>query len=205
MNTQLSRRHFPALVVFAGAVIYRFGAALVADSHPGWLHNFAPVTAIALCGALLFPRRLALWLPLAILLASDLVLNAHYGASMLSAGLLLRYGALVLVALLGMALQGRPRFFPVIAAAAGSSLLFYVVSNTGAWLAAPEYARTLAGWIQAQTVGQPGYPPSWLFLRNAFLADVGFTAVFMVAYSARAVALFGRRSPLLSLFRPATQ
>lgn len=192
MKTNLSRSSFAALLVFAGAVIYRFGAAFAADSHPGWLHNFSPVTAIALCGALLFSRRLALWLPLAILLASDLVLNIHYSAPFLSPELLLRYGALALVALLGVALRKQPRFLPVIAASAGGSLLFYVVSNTGAWLAAPEYARTLAGWIQSETVGVPGYPPSWLFLRNSLLSDVGFTAVFMAVRSASQIRLFVR-------------
>lgn len=194
MKTNLLKSPWAALLVFAGAVIYRFGAALAADSNPAWLHNFAPVTAIALCGALLFPRRLAFWLPLAILLASDLVLNAHYGAAFLSPELLLRYAALALVALMGMALQSRPRFLSVIAASVGGSLLFYLVSNTGAWLVAPEYAHNLAGWIQAQTVGQPGFPPSWLFLRNALLSDVGLTTVFMAVYSTRSIRPFARQA-----------
>lgn len=194
MNSNPLKSPFAALVVFAGAVIYRFGAALLADSHPGWLHNFAPLTAIALCGALLFPRRIALWLPLAVLLASDVVLNLHYKAPILSAELLLRYGALALIGLMGLSLKGSPRFLSVVGAGAAASVFFYVVANTGAWIAAPEYAHNLAGWVQAQTVGVPGFPPSWLFLRNALLGDVAFTAVFMACYSPASSALFTRLS-----------
>lgn len=141
-----------------------------------------PLTSVALCGALLLPRRMALWLPLAVLLASDLVLNAHYRAPILSGELLLRYGALALIGRMGLALRASPRFLTVVAAGAAASLVFYVIANTGAWIAAPEYAHNLAGWMQAQTLGQPGYPPSWLFLRNALLSDVGFTALFMACY-----------------------
>ena len=34
---------------------------------------------------------------------------------------------------------------------AAASVFFYVVANTDAWIAAPQNAHNLAGWIQAQT------------------------------------------------------
>jgi len=42
MKTTPFKSPLAAFVVFAGAVIYRLGAAWLADGHPGWLHNFSP-------------------------------------------------------------------------------------------------------------------------------------------------------------------
>ena len=57
-------------------------------------------------------------------------------------------------------------------------MIFYVVSNTGSWLYEPGYAKTFAGWLQALTIGLPGFPPTWLFLRNTLLGDLFFTLLF---------------------------
>jgi hypothetical protein len=60
------------------------------------------------------------------------------------------------------------------------SLVFYVASNTFSWIydiaiQMPNgYAPTLAGWWQANTVGVAGFPPTWLFLRNAMAGDLFF-------------------------------
>lgn len=51
------------------------------------------------------------------------------------------------------------------------SLIFYLAANTFAWAAYPGYAKSLAGWIQCQTTGLPGFPPSWMFLRNMLFGD----------------------------------
>jgi hypothetical protein len=67
-----------------------------------------------------------------------------------------------------------------------NALLFYVVTNTLAWWANPHYAQSVAGWVQSLTVGRPGFPPTWMFFRNAILADLAFTGVFFgVLYFAR--------------------
>ena len=57
------------------------------------------------------------------------------------------------------------------------ALLFYLVTNTAAWINLP-YAKTLAGWMQAITLGLPGYPPTWQFFRNSLLSGGLFTALF---------------------------
>ena len=62
----------PALTLFIAAVFYRIFAGYCGAEN-SWLLNFSPVAAIALCGPVIFPRRVALVLPLAILLASDMV------------------------------------------------------------------------------------------------------------------------------------
>jgi hypothetical protein len=55
--------------------------------------------------------------------------------------------------------------------------LFYFASNTLAWAHDPDYAKSLAGWWQANTVGLPGYPPTWTFLRNALAGDMVFVVL----------------------------
>jgi hypothetical protein len=57
------------------------------------------------------------------------------------------------------------------------ALLFYIVTNTAAWVSLP-YAKTLAGWIQAITTGLPGYPPTWEFFRNTLMSGGIFTGLF---------------------------
>jgi hypothetical protein len=61
------------------------------------------------------------------------------------------------------------------------ALLFYLITNTVAWLQNPEYSKTLLGWIQALTTGLPGYPPTWTFFRNTLLSGGLFTGLFVGA------------------------
>lgn len=168
----------PAIVLFLVAVLYRIvlGFAGGADS---WLPNFAPVAAIALCGPSLFPRRIALGLPLAILLASDVVLNLHYGVAVLTGEMLARYAVLLVIALVGLRLSAHKRLGSLLIASAAGATGFYLVTNTVSWLTAPEYAKTAAGWIQAVTIGLPGYPPAWMFFRNSLVSDLAFTLLFV--------------------------
>jgi len=58
------------------------------------------------------------------------------------------------------------------------ALLFYLVSNTVSWLVNPVYAKTIAGWVQALTVGLPGFPPTWVFGLKSLLGTGLFTGLF---------------------------
>lgn len=167
----------PAIVLFVAAVLYRIVIAFSGDA--GWAMNFAPLAAIALCGPSLFPRRLALTLPLAILLVSDVILNWHYGAAFVTGEMFVRYLALFAVAMLGLRIAAKPRVGTYALASIGGSLGFYLLTNTVSWLTAPEYAKTAAGWVQALTVGVPGYPPTWTFFRSSLAGDLAFTMLFI--------------------------
>jgi hypothetical protein len=121
----------------------------------------------------------ALILPLAILLLSDLVLNFHFGAALITGEMLARYGALALVALLGLRLRDTRRVGTFLLASLAGSTGFYLITNTVSWLTAPGYAKTVAGWGQALTVGLPGYLPTWMFFRNSLVSDACFTLAFI--------------------------
>lgn len=163
------------------AVIFYRTLAMSGIDRIEWLPNFAPVTALALCGAIFLPWRYALGLLLGGLLVSDMLINAAHGLALVSVEMLPRYLALGLVFAIGLALRNHPRLPLIFGATLLSAILFYVITNTFAWLGSPLYAPTLAGWIQAQTVGLPGYPPSWVFFRNAVAGDFLFTGVFLAA------------------------
>jgi hypothetical protein len=54
----------PAILLILAAVAYRIVTGLAIISGSTWLSNFAPLAAIALCGALYFPPKLKFTLPL---------------------------------------------------------------------------------------------------------------------------------------------
>lgn len=56
-----------------------------------------------------------------------------------------------------------------------ASVAFYLLSNSFTWALGGSYERSLAGWWQANTVGVPGYPPAFLFLRALLVSQVVFT------------------------------
>ena len=172
-----------AVILLVAAVVWRVLLGVTHSADFGWLHNFAPLSAIALCGAAFLPRRLALALPLAALFVSDLMLNFHYSkthadVSLLSTEMLARYGALALIAGLGWMLRKTPRISLMLAGAMAGSGIFYLISNTASWLTEPQYAKTLAGWVQALTTGLPGYPSTLWFYRHTLISDLVFTALF---------------------------
>ena len=166
------------LVVVAFRVV--LGATQMNLHELTWLHNFSPLAAIALCGAVYLPRRVAFVFPLAALLLSDLLINARYGVALVTPEMLPRYGALGLIAGLGWMLRNTPRLGWMLAGSVAGSVMFFLVTNTGSWLAEPRYAKNVAGLIQALTTGLPGVHPTTLeFFRNTLVSDVVFTALFV--------------------------
>ncbi len=181
----------PALILILSAVAYRIAAGLLIHSGTAlWLSNFAPMAAIALCGAAYFPRKFKFTIPLGALFVSDLVLNYIYGAPLLQAQMLGHYIALFLVGLIGFALQGRASLKTLLPASILGSIIFYLIVNTFSWLSDPGYAKNFAGLIQAQTVGLSQYSatPTWMFFRNTALSDLFFTLLFVACMN------FGRRT-----------
>ena len=148
------------------------------------------MAAIALCGAAYFPAKFKFTVPLGALFISDLVLNYIYGAPLLQAQMLGHYIALLLVGLIGFAMQDRASLKTLLPASILGSIIFYLIANTFSWLSEPGYARNFSGFIQAQTVGLPAYSstPTWMFFRNAILSDLFFTLLFVVCMN------FGRQT-----------
>ena len=155
------------------ALVYRISAPFV---H--WLPNFAPLMAIAFCGSVYTRRKSALLFPLIALALSDLFLNAYYHAPLFGMAVLARYFCYGAAAWLGLAVARHKSWVALLGGALGCSVLFYLVTNSLAWLADPVYAKSAAGWLQALTVGEPGYPSTIFFFRNTLAGDLAFTLFF---------------------------
>ena len=172
----------PALILVLSAVAYRIAMGLLIHSGQAtWLSNFAPLAAIALCGAAYFPTRFKFAVPLGALFLSDLFLNYLYGAPLIQGQMISRYVALALVGWMGFALQNRASFKTLLPASLVGSAIFYLITNIFSWLSDPGYVKTFAGLIQSLTVGLPEYSatPTWMFFRNTILSDLFFTLLFV--------------------------
>lgn len=156
--------------------------------------NFSAVYALVFCGGVFLPRKLAWWLPLLTLFISDLLLNLHYrhlyevdpgrySAPMefFNPYLLANYLVYFLLIWFGTRLKPSSKWWNVVGGGVLGALGFYVTSNTASWLELPGYAKTLAGWIQALTVGLPGYPPTWMFLLKTLASGGLFAGLFVAA------------------------
>lgn len=175
----------PAFLLVLLAVAYRITTGLMIHSGATWLSNFAPLAAIALCSAAYFPSKLKFSLPLVTLFLSDVILNYHYGASLLDAHIVGRYLALVLVGVIGVLLQNRVSLTTMLPASVLGSSIFYFVTCAFSWLSDPGYVKNFGGLIQAITVGLPQYSatPAWMFFRNSLLSDLLFTLLFVMCMS----------------------
>jgi hypothetical protein len=181
----------PALILIVVAVAYRIVTGLAIISGTTGLSNFAPMAAIALCSAAYFPARYRFTVPMIALVFSDVVLNLHYRFSLISPFVLSHYVAFALIGWFGFLLRDRAGFKTLLPASLAASLVFYCLTNTVSWIFDPGYPKTLAGFVQAQTVGLPVYggtTPTWMFLRNTAVSDLFFTLLFVACMN------FGRQT-----------
>jgi hypothetical protein len=149
--------------------------------------NFSVTYALCFCAGLCLPRRLAWTVPLIVVVVTDLLLTflyyqpKDYTLLAFARDQSGNYVAYALLIWLGCALGGKKRSFAVLwGGGILGAILFYLISNTGAWLG-PGYAKTWADWIRALTTGQPGYPPTWEFFRGTLLSGGIFSGLFVGA------------------------
>jgi len=159
---------------------------------PGLLPpNFSAAYAFAFCAGVCFAGAMAWWLPLGVMLATDIGLNFYYQYTGIDpnvwspanvANLTINYAAYAVLILLGRGFKAQKSFLKLLGGGLLGAVLFYFLTNTASWFFNPfhnpEYTKTLAGWILALTKGTGGYPPTWEFFRNTLLSGGLFTALF---------------------------
>lgn len=169
-----------ALVVFVLAAGWRVLAA-----HTPALWNFAPMMALTYCAAVYFRDRRWWLVPFAALLASDLYLDYHYattfGETWRWPSAAVRLVCFAAALPIGRFVAQHKSWTKLLGGTLAASFLFYVATNTDAWIRDPSYAKTAAGWLQALTVGRPEFPPTLLFFRNTLVSDLLFVAAFALA------------------------
>lgn len=161
MNLKINRT-----LILIVLTLVAFGVIMRLVPHPA---NLAPVGAIALFAGAVLPRKLAWWLPLAIMMASDMVLGTYDG-------ILFTWAGFLLVALFGMTLRGASNWLRVPFGALGASVIFFIVSNFGTWLQGGMYEHTWAGLVLCYEMALP-------FFRNTFVGDLAYSSLLFGAYA----------------------
>lgn len=160
--------------------------AFAATRWPGLLPpNFSAAYALIFCAGVYFPKRLW-WLPLATLAATDIALNIYYatrfGVESFRLTVLANYAGYAFALWLGRRFGPHASFTSLLGGGILSAIVFYLVTNTIAWLfnpfGNPEYTRDLVGWLTALTKGTAGFMATWEFFRNTLLSGGLFTALF---------------------------
>jgi hypothetical protein len=157
---------------------------------PGLLPpNFSVAYAFAFCAGVYFGGALAWWLPLGVMLVTDIGLNCYYASHGIQVwdlsnleNLFFNYAAYAGLIFLGRRFKPGSSLIGLLGGGLLGAILFYLITNTAAWLFNPfhnpEYTKTLTGWIIALTRGTGGYPSTWEFFRNTLLSGGLFTALF---------------------------
>jgi hypothetical protein len=169
----------PFLLLIASVILLRiapsFGGSEAVRAMAGW----SPLMALALCGAAFFPRRCAVGAGLAAVVVPHFIINLVQGFPLWDAYLPTLVVAVVAVAVFGASVGKKAPVVVFAGASLFSTVLFHLVSNTVSFFTEPSYAPTLAGWLQCQTTGLPGFPPTWLFSLKQLAGDLLFTLTFV--------------------------
>ena len=136
-----------------------------------------------------FPRRQAWWIPFTLILATDCLLDIYYwrvlginpfqGASLVAmAG---NYAGFAMIIGLGRCFQRTTPWAGLVGGGLLAAIIFYLITNTFAWMTLRDYPKTLGGLLQALTMGLPGWPHTWEFFRNTLTSSGLFTGLFAAA------------------------
>lgn len=132
--------------------------------------NFAPIAAVAIFGGALLPRRFAIAVPLAAIVATDFIIGFHDL-------ILVTWGSYALIALgSNILLSKRHSFLRGVSVTLASSIFFFVTTNFAVWLTSGMYARTWNGLIECFTLALP-------FFRNTLASDLFYVSAMFGLYS----------------------
>jgi hypothetical protein len=144
--------------------------------------NFAPITAIAIFGAIRYGSRFAAAVvPLLALLISDLAREVLYRNGFaqewgLYRGMWVVYGTTALIGLISRRAQGTRSPTVIAATTLAGSSLFFVVTNFAVWASGALYPLTAEGLATCYLAAVP-------FFRNALLGDFTYSAVLFAVWA----------------------
>lgn len=129
--------------------------------------NFTPVAAIALFSGVYLNKKQAFFVPLSLMIASDLIIGLHNT-------IIFTWGSFALITLVGFWLKKHKSILGTLSFSLVSSVLFYIITNFGVWLMG-WYPPTLAGLATSYIMALP-------FLRTFTLATLVYTTVLFGIY-----------------------
>jgi len=128
--------------------------------------NFSPVLSMAFLGGMYLKGRQAVLAPLALMVISDLIIGFYPLMA-------ITWGSIVLISILGLWLKERKSFINILSGSIFSAVIFFIVSNFGAWLTL--YPHTVDGLRQCYILAIP-------FFRSSLVSTVAYSLVFYAAY-----------------------
>jgi hypothetical protein len=132
--------------------------------------NFAPVMAVAIFGGAVLPRKLAVVVPLAATILSDVMIGMYDWRIMASV-----WACYAIMAYASSRWLRWPSVIRSGALTVTASILFFTVTNFMVWIASGMYAHTWRGLFDCYTLALP-------FFRNTFVSDVAYVVLLFGAW-----------------------
>lgn len=151
------------------------------------LFNFSPVIAIFLFSAAYIKGRFSWIVPTIGVILSDLLLSAFYGHKLVEPFMFVAWFSYALIFLLGKWMGTKGNIYKIGICGLISAFLFHIITCSFSWWINPAYVKTISGLAQAIFLGEPGFPPSYLFLKNTVLGTLFYSSLF--AYLAKTLSL----------------
>ena len=170
-------------LVLALFVVVRVVPTYLDQSSAEIFANISPLAALALCGGMMLPSRIAFILTFGTFSISDIMLNLKYGQPIINYYSLFLLVFLAAIFTCGYLLRKHRRISVLLVSTIASSFLFYLLLNSVSFFMDPHYTKNITGWFQANTTGVPGYPPAWLFGLRTLMGNSIFALVFYFALS----------------------
>ena len=129
--------------------------------------QFTAILAVAFFAGLYLKGWKAIAVPLALMIISDVIIGFHDT-------MFFTWGSMVLAIAIGLLLHQRKNFVTVLGGSIASAVVFFIVSNFGAWLS-PLYPHTWQGLQECYVMAIP-------FFRSTLVSTVAYSLVFYAAY-----------------------
>ena len=150
--------------------------------QPLW--SFTPTAAAAIFAGYYFSRvSIALWVPLAILAISDLLLPAHNNLGVMIATYAVMTVPVWLGSMMAGASSGRSSAWRLAVCGFVPATLFWVVSNFAVWAFQSDYEKTLGGLAECYWAAVPFY--RWMLAGDLFYLSILLGCLALAGMSAR--------------------
>lgn len=171
--------------ILIAIAIIALAAASRLVKHP---FNFTPMAAMAIFAGCYLRKKWGIVLPLGAMLVSDYFIGFYDWQVMVSV-----YLSMALAFAIGWVLYRHKKWYNVIFAALGSSVIFFVITNFAVWAFFDWYPHTWQGLVADYTLALP-------FFRNTLAGDLFYSGVLFGVYEL-ALLWAARRTPAAEVIR----
>jgi hypothetical protein len=128
--------------------------------------NFTPILSFALLSSVYTKNNLGIFIPISIMLLSDMFIGSH-------GTIIWVYSSLFVIYLIGYYFIQNITFKNILIGSFVGSLAFFIITNLGVWFIG--YPKTLEGLIQCYVMALP-------FYKNTLLSSVLYSSLIHAVY-----------------------